>query len=114
MPWHEGDLVHKLRRLSKWTVEELATRAKMNPSVIYRLEDGRTKEPKRRTVTKLATVFGLSLREFTDAIPPGSVRLALEEPVVKKPEETARPQTAPRRPGRREGSSVRSPAERTR
>ena len=75
MPWHEGDLVHKLRGIYQLTVQQLAQRADLPPSVIYRLEDGRTKEPKRDTVNKLAAAFGMTAREFADCIPPETLRL---------------------------------------
>jgi transcriptional regulator with XRE-family HTH domain len=73
--WHEGDLVHKLRGIYKLTVQQLSKRADVAPSVIYRLEDGRTKEPKRETVSKLAAAFGMTPREFEDAVPPVALRL---------------------------------------
>ena len=73
MAWHEGDVCHKLRRLRGWTVKQLAKEANLPTSVIHRLEDGRTKEPKRKTLALIAQAFRLSLREFSDQVPAGAV-----------------------------------------
>lgn len=78
MPWHEGDVVHKLRRMCGWTVEELARRASINTSVIYRLEDGRTRDPKRPTIEKLSAAFGFDVRDFRHLVPPGNVELKVD------------------------------------
>ncbi len=90
VPWQEGDVIHKLRRIAGWTVQQLAKKAKVNPSVIYRLEDGRTKEPKRQTLIKLAGAFGLSARELMEAIPSGSLQLQRVEHSAAPTHEQAR------------------------
>lgn len=75
MPWHDGDLVHKLRRISGLNVEELARVAELPPSVIRRLEQGITKEATPSTIRKLATVFGFTHGEFVDAIPQATLKV---------------------------------------
>ena len=71
--WHEGDLCHKLRRHRRWTVETLARRAGLTPSIIRRLEQGVTREPERKTVEALALAFDMTPREFQDAVPSGEI-----------------------------------------
>lgn len=88
--WHEGDVCHKLRRLCGLTVEQLAKEAKLTSSVIYRLEDGRTKEPKRATIAKLAIAFRLTPREFMDAVPRGGVHSPRLEPAASTQEQGRR------------------------
>jgi transcriptional regulator with XRE-family HTH domain len=88
--WHEGDVCHKLRRVCGWTVLQLAKEAKLNPALIYRLEDGRTKEPKRATIAKLATAFRLTPRQFMDAVPRGGVHTPRLEPAAPTQEHARR------------------------
>jgi transcriptional regulator with XRE-family HTH domain len=67
--WHEGDVLRKLRGAAGMTLEGLAEKSGLDLQTIHRIEIGQTKEPKRKTLTQLAAVFGLTAREFDDAIP---------------------------------------------
>ncbi len=88
MPWHEGDLVHKLRRLQGLNVEQLAARADLSPSIIRRLEQGKTRQADRNTVVKIARVFGMSAGEFIDAVPQAAVTVhAMPNETVTEPKE---------------------------
>lgn len=88
--WHEGDVCHKLRKLCGLTAKELAALARVTPSAIYRLEDGKTKEPKRATVAKLARAFGLTTAEFLECVPRGGVPIPRIEPAAPTDEQRRR------------------------
>ena len=77
--WTAGDLVRKLRGVSGLKLEQLAARAGVSLSAIHELEVGTTAEPKRATLTKIAAVFGLTLREFEDLIPNRPVKFELAQ-----------------------------------
>ena len=68
--WTEGDVVRKLRAAVGWRLKDLAAASGLPLQVIHKLERGKTKEPKRVTMQKLARAFGLSDRQLFDAIPP--------------------------------------------
>lgn len=70
--WTEGDVVRKLRAVTGWRLEDLATRSGVGVQVIHRIESGATKEPTKKTMTKIAEAFGLTYRDFLDLIPPVS------------------------------------------
>jgi Predicted transcriptional regulator with C-terminal CBS domains len=67
--WHEGDVIRKARTLLGWTLEDLAERSGVNFSVINRIELGKTKEPKRATLAKIARAFGWTPRQILEAVP---------------------------------------------
>ncbi len=69
LPWHEGDVIRKLRTAFGWTLPELAKRSGINQQTIHRIEKGDTREPKRATLTRIAAAFNLSLPEFEAAVP---------------------------------------------
>jgi transcriptional regulator with XRE-family HTH domain len=75
--WHEGDVVRKLRATLGWKLEHLARVSTVSLQVIHKLEIGKTKEPKRSTLKKLAKAFGLTDRQLLDAVPP-----AIDLPLV--------------------------------
>ncbi len=52
-----------------WTLEDLAERSGVNFTVINRIELGKTKEPKRATLAKIARAFGWSPRQIFEAVP---------------------------------------------
>lgn len=67
--WHEGDVIRKVRTLLGWTLEDLAAVSGVNFTVINRIELGKTKEPKRATLTKIARAFGWTPRQILEAVP---------------------------------------------
>lgn len=69
LQWTQGDLVRKLRDAFGLTMEQLATKAGVSTSAIYKLEKGITKQADQTTVRKLATAFSLSAGQFVDAVP---------------------------------------------
>lgn len=69
LPWHEGDVIRKLRTASDLGLDALAKKSGVDISTIHRLEKGLTKEPKRETLRKLAGAFNLTARELDDAVP---------------------------------------------
>ena len=75
MVWREGDLIRKLRLSTGWTLNQLHRQSGVGITAIHRIEVHRTKEPKRDTIRKLATAFGLTPREFEDAIPKQSLTI---------------------------------------
>lgn len=75
-PWRVGDVIRKLRlEAGGWKLEQLAAVAGMDKQVISRIELGKTKEPKTTTLRKIASAFGLSVRELEDMVPGADVRL---------------------------------------
>lgn len=73
--WHEGDVVRKLRIAAGLTLEQLAALSSLSFTTIAAMEIGKTREPKRETIAKLALAFGLSERELRDMVPQQAVRL---------------------------------------
>lgn len=73
-PWTVGDVIRKLRVEAGWTLEPLARAIGSNVTVISRIELGKTREPKRATLQKIASAFGLTARDLEDMVPPGTVR----------------------------------------
>jgi transcriptional regulator with XRE-family HTH domain len=67
--WHEGDVIRKLRQAVGWTLGDLHRVSGVDMGVIHRLEIGRTKEPKRGTLVRIAAAFGLTDRQLLDAVP---------------------------------------------
>lgn len=57
-------------------MNELARYAKLNPSVIYRIEDGRTKNPTDETLEKIAAALGVTVREIRNAVPIEPIQIA--------------------------------------
>jgi transcriptional regulator with XRE-family HTH domain len=70
IPWREADVIHALRIECGWLSKDLAKRAGLNRSVVYRIEDGSVRDPKPKTLEKLAGAFGMTLRELRAAVPP--------------------------------------------
>jgi transcriptional regulator with XRE-family HTH domain len=71
--WRIGDVVRKLRQEANLTLADLDALSGVHLTTIHDLEVGRTKEAKRATLTRLAGVFGLSLRELEDLVPTSRV-----------------------------------------
>lgn len=69
VPWDERDVLRKLRAAAGWDLKLLAEKSDLDPQTIHRIESGKTKEPKRSTLRKLAQAFALTEREFEDAVP---------------------------------------------
>lgn len=69
VPWTEGDVIRKLRQIYDCKLEELAKISGVSLTAINRLELGKTKEPTRETVRKIAAAFGLTPAQFSAAIP---------------------------------------------
>lgn len=86
-PWTVGDVIRKLRVEAGWTLEPLAKAIGSNVTVISRIELGKTREPKRATLQKIAGAFGLTARDLEDMVPAGVVRF--EEPVLAAVEREA-------------------------
>lgn len=80
--WHEGDVVRKLRISAGLRLEDLARLAGMSFTTIAALELGKTRDPKRATIDKIALAFGLTERELREMVPGGRVRL--KQPIPKK------------------------------
>lgn len=84
--WTIGDVVRKLRASAHLKLKELADRAGgMNISVIHNLETGRTKEAERETLNRIASTFGLTVRELEDLVPQQPVRWELASAHQNKP-----------------------------
>jgi hypothetical protein len=47
----------------------------MSPSVVHRLESGRTREAKRDTLDRIARAFGMTSRQLIDAVPKDPLEL---------------------------------------
>lgn len=77
-------MIHALRIACGWQVQELAKRAKLNPSVIYRIEDGRVLHPRQETLEKLAAAFGVTVRELRNAVPAEPMKFSAALPVTLK------------------------------
>lgn len=75
MTWHEGDVIRKLRAVFNWGLKELERRSGVDRNVINRIERGKTKEPKRETLRKIASAFLLTPQQLTDAVPVKSFRV---------------------------------------
>lgn len=69
LTWTEGDVIRKLRKLARLTTAQLEEEAQVGHNTINKLENGATKEAKRDTLNKVASVFGLDWRALTDAVP---------------------------------------------
>lgn len=69
--WREIDVILALIRAGGWHLNEFAAMLAppMNANVIYRLDRGVTKEPKERTLERLASGFHLSLIELRQLVP---------------------------------------------
>jgi transcriptional regulator with XRE-family HTH domain len=114
--WHLGDVLRKIRenRTPRLTIKTLAKQAHVNKATISILErsENRARVVQRDTLEKIAHGLGYALADIEEE----TRRLVGEsvEPEQEIPEEKARHPAAPRGSGRREASSVRSPAEGTR
>lgn len=80
VPWHEGDVIRKLRVAAGLRLEDLAAMTTLSFTTIAALEIGKTREAKRTTIEKIALAFGLTERELRDMVPRQGVRLAQAEP----------------------------------
>lgn len=58
--------IHQLCKSRKITINKLATLAGLKQSTIDNILRGKSKNPKVRTLHKIATVFGMTLSEFLD------------------------------------------------
>src|SRR5262245_31331604 len=71
MPPKRGDLgarIAQLRAMRDWTQAELARRLEVDPSYIPRIEQGE-RLPSIVLMTRMASVFGISLSDFFSDIP---------------------------------------------
>jgi transcriptional regulator with XRE-family HTH domain len=68
--WREGDVIRRLRDAAGWTLEDLEVASGVNLQVIHKIEVGKTKEPTRGTLQRIAAGFGLTWRQLVDAVPP--------------------------------------------
>lgn len=70
VPWHEGDVIRKLRTIYGWTLDDLEERCDgVSFTTINKIELGKTKDPKRHTLDRIARAFGWTVRQLHDAIP---------------------------------------------
>lgn len=58
--------IRQLCKSRKITINKLATLAGLKQSTIDNILRGKSKNPKVRTLHKIATVFGMTLSEFLD------------------------------------------------
>ena len=84
VPWHEGDVVRKLRMAAGWKLKHLHGASGVSVKVLNDLEMGHTKEAKGTTLTKIAKAFGLSLRDFRDLVPAAVVRFDVPSAAPKQ------------------------------
>lgn len=83
MPWTEGDLIRKLRIAFGWTLDDLRERSGVNPTVVSKIELGKTKEPKRDTLRKIAKAFGFSEQQFFAAVPAQQLELPIPAETIR-------------------------------
>lgn len=98
--WHEGDVIRKLRHSAGWTLQQLAEKTHLSVTAIHDIETGITKEPKRKTLTNIATAFGLTMRDLQDLIPQLPVRLDAPEPTERRQQQPPRRRTDQRKHNR--------------
>ncbi len=91
--WHEGDVIRKVRTVLGWTLDDLATLSGVNFTVINRIELGKTKEPKRATLAKIARAFGWTPRQILEAVP--SHPFAIDLSIRKRNEAKGSREAAP-------------------
>ena len=58
--------IRQLCKSRKITINKLATLAGLKPSTVDKIHRGTSKNPKVRTLHKIANVFGMTLSEFLD------------------------------------------------
>ncbi|KKQ73707.1 MAG: Transcriptional regulator, XRE family [Candidatus Woesebacteria bacterium GW2011_GWB1_38_5b] len=58
-----GKKIKKLRKLAKFTQEELAEKMKVSPKYIQFIENG-SRKPSLKTVYKIAKVLGVKVQEL--------------------------------------------------
>jgi transcriptional regulator with XRE-family HTH domain len=61
-----ADRLVRLRRLKRWTQEQLAERAGVSLGIVSSLEQGVRQDPRLSTVLKLARALGASLDQLVD------------------------------------------------
>lgn len=98
MAWTEGDLVRKLRLIYGCNLEELAQLSGVSFTTINKLELGKTKEPKRGTIKKIAETFGLTPTQFFATIPTQTIAIADDQALVRRLQ-----REGPRRGGKPKG-----------
>lgn len=92
LDWRIADVIHALMIAFGWQATDLAKRAdNMNPSVLYRLLDGRTKNPSEPTLKKLAKAFGISDLEIRNAVPTQPIRISVVIPERRQHHQRKRP-----------------------
>lgn len=84
MAWTEGDLVRKLRLIYGCNLEDLAALSGVSFTTINKLELGKTKEPKRSTIQKLAQAFGLTPAQFFATIPSQTIAIADDQALLRR------------------------------
>lgn len=61
-----GELISLSRELKKMTLRELEGRAGVSNALISQIETGKVKDPGFRTVCKLASALGVSLKRLSE------------------------------------------------
>lgn len=64
-----GELLSLSRELKKLTLRELEKKTGVSNAVISQIETGRVKDPGFRTVCKLASALGISLKRLSETAP---------------------------------------------
>lgn len=69
-----GTLFIKARVNKGWTIEELARRAVVHKSQVFKIEDGLTLTPEFHTIARLTHVLGIDANEVIAAVIPAQWR----------------------------------------
>lgn len=64
-----GDRIRRLRSEKGWSLSDLARRAHVDRSQIWKIETNETKHPRLATLQRLATAFGAELEVLIDGAP---------------------------------------------
>lgn len=80
-----ADRVRTLRDQRGWSLAQLAGRASIDPSTIWKIENGRTPNPGNLTLGKIASALGVSLQEITGERPMPRRRVEISEGVARLP-----------------------------
>lgn len=81
--------MRKLRLIYSCNLEELAQLSGVSFTTISKLELGKTKEPKRDTIRKLAEAFGMTTTQFMAAIPPQTITVSDNQALLRRLEHEA-------------------------
>lgn len=64
-----GELISLSRELKKVTLRDLERQTGLSNAIISQIETGRVKDPGFRTVCKLASALGISLKRLSETTP---------------------------------------------